>query len=113
MEFKTTDGMTIYSANVIKTDVKFKGKGTLRDIDYAKAKIDKDRKWYTIAKSSQKDFVEFALRLQSNFMSELGIGFTSFTGNVQIGTDNIRESEIISQEPTKTKTDPLIYVSTF
>ena len=112
MDFKTTDGMTICSANVIKTDIKFKGKG-IHDIACAKAKIDNDRKWHTIAKSSQRAFADFALRLQSKFMSELDIGLNTFSGFVpeQVTTDNVKENDT-PDEPSK-KVDPLIFVESF
>ena len=108
MEFKTTEGITIYSANVIKTNVKF-GK-SLNDVVLAKAKIDGDRKWYTIDKSSRRDFAQYAMKLQTNFMEELPV--TNYQGNIlEIHTDNLRENTA-PVEPLKKKY-PIIEVQTF
>lgn len=107
MEFKTTDGSIIYSANVIQTDVKFKDK---KHIEYAKAKIDGDRKWHRIDKSSEKAFANFAMTLQSRFMNELGID--NFHGTVyHVNTDNVCE-DYMPPEPS-TKKNPIIEVVHF
>ena len=110
MDFKTTDGIIISSANVVKTDIKFKGKD-YKSIDVAKAKINNDRHWHIIDKSSQRDFVDFAMKLQNKFMGDLGIN--SFTCHIpqRISTDNITEDDTyLNNAYDKIKTDPIIYV---
>lgn len=99
MEFKTTEGITIYSANVIQTKVKF-GKDC-NDITMAKAKVDGNRKWYTIDKSSKKDFADYAMRVQKNVM--YGLPLTSYSGNVLEISTNISKVNTAPAEPMRKK----------
>ena len=99
MEFKTTEGVTIYSANVIQTRVKF-GKDC-NDITMAKAKVDGNRKWYNIDKSSKKDFADYAMRVQQDVMC--GLPITSYSGNVLEITTNTAKTSTTPAEPMKKK----------
>ncbi len=99
MEFKTTDGITIYSANVIQSKVKF-GKD-YNDVTFAKAKVDGNRKWYTIDKSSRKDFAEYATRTQHSVMC--GLPVTEYSGNVLEININLPKTKPDHSEPMKKK----------
>ena len=99
MEFKTTEGVTIYSANVTQTKLKF-GKD-YNDITFAKAKVDGNRKWYTIDKSSRKDFADYALRVESNVIS--GLPITNFSGNVLEISTNLQKASTKPAEPMRKK----------
>lgn len=99
MEFKTTEGITIYSANVIQSKLKF-GKGR-NDVTFAKAKVDGNRKWYTIDKSSRKDFADYAIRAQSGVLD--GLPMTEYSGNVLEMNINLPKAKPAHSEPMKKK----------